>query len=407
MMILTTLANPSLAENKIAEIVGNPQVTKNKVTVRIKVKTKDDRPIMGLQDTDFKLTVDKKEITFKSQDWKSPEETTPPPAYILVLLDMSGSMNQRDSRGSKKITGAIRAIRKFTEISSERGGKTHISIVPFGETSSRCRQGYPINKNTLDNFLLASDFKLQNYLEYLDSLRPCASTNLYEPLTKAIRFLGNTNDTRFYLPEDSPEPKPRLSIILLSDGYHNKPNEARDFNTLKTLLQRNNNITVHTLGYGLTQAQLGNKYKLGRPATRADIGTGENKVPAEEFVEDDKLAEIAKITGGIGEFSPDAESVSESLQLFLNALLGEYEITYTEPNPERGSQHFVQVEVNSPDGTQVKSKPKSYRIGVFGWPLPLGIRLIMFLLVLVMMSFGGILPFYYWGKHLKEDALRD
>ncbi|NET74182.1 MAG: VWA domain-containing protein, partial [Sphaerospermopsis sp. SIO1G2] len=279
--------------------------------------------------------------------------------------------------------------------------------VPFGEPSDKCDEGYPINNKSLDNFLLANDFKLQNYLDYLSGLRPCASTNLYEPLTKAIRFLGNTNDTRFYLPEDSPEPKPRLAIILLSDGYHNKPNEARDFETLKTLLKRNSNITVHTLGYGLTKAQLGRKYQLGRPATRMDIGIGGNQVPAEEFVEDDKLAEIAKITGGIGEFSPNAESVSENLQLFLNALLGEYEITYTEPNPERGSQHFVEVEVKSSDGTWVKSEPKSYRIGVFGWSLPLGVRLIMLGCVLGIMGIGGIVPFVFWGKYLKEDALRD
>ncbi|NET73939.1 MAG: VWA domain-containing protein, partial [Sphaerospermopsis sp. SIO1G2] len=170
MMILTTLANPSLAQNQIAEIVGNPEVRNNRVTVRIKVKNEDERPIMGLEDTDFQITVDNKEVIFKSQDWKSPEETTPPPAYILVLLDMSGSMNQRDSRGSKKITGAIRAIRKFTEITSERGGKTHISIVPFGEPSDKCDEGYPINNKSLDNFLLANDFKLQNYLDYLSGL---------------------------------------------------------------------------------------------------------------------------------------------------------------------------------------------------------------------------------------------
>lgn len=405
--MLASLTSPSFGQAKVAEIVGNPQVEKNKVTVRIKVETEDDRPVMGLQDTDFKLIVDNQEVKFKNQDWKSPEESVPPPAYIIVLLDLSGSMNQSDSSGGKKIKGAIDAIRKFTAISSERGGQTQISIVPFGEPSDNCEQGYPINKNALDKFLPAGDFKLQNHLEYLDSLTPCASTNLYKPLTKSIRFLGNTQDTRFYPPENSSTPQPRLSIILLSDGYHNKPNEARDFDKLKTLLKRNTNITVHTLGYGLTKAQLGNKYQLGRPATRADIGQGNKKVPAQEFVEDDKLAEIAKITGGIGEFSPDAESISENLQLFLNALLGEYEITYTEPNPERGSQHTVEVEVSSPTGIPIKSEPKNYRIGVFGWPLPLERRLIMLGCVLGLIGFGGVMPFYFWGIYLKKEAFRD
>ncbi|MFM6472022.1 MAG: VWA domain-containing protein, partial [Dolichospermum sp.] len=232
-------------------------------------------------------------------------------------------MDKLDGRGDKKITGAINAIRKFTKMSSERGGQTQISIVPFGEPGAKC-EGHPINNDTLDKFLLAGDFKLQNHLNFLAGLRPCASTDLYEPLTKAVRFLGNTKDTRFYLSKDSPEPKPRLSIILLSDGYHNKSNEAKDFQTLTTLLKRNTEITIHTLGYGLTSLELGQKYKLGRPATRADIGKGEKKVPEEEFVDEKRLAEIARITGGIGEFSGDADAIAENLQLFLNALLGEY-----------------------------------------------------------------------------------
>ncbi|WP_235081882.1 vWA domain-containing protein [Anabaena sp. 90] len=405
-LMLVTLASPSFGQAKVAEIVGNPKVTDDQINVRIKVKSKEDRPVMGLQDTDFKLKVDNKEVTFKNQDWKSPEESVPPPAWIVVLLDFSGSMDQPDSRGGKKIVGAINAIRKFTKISSERGGQTQIAIVPFGEPGAKCG-GFPINKDTLDKFFLARDVKLQNNLDYLAGLRPCASTDLYEPLTKAVRFLANTKDTRFYLPEDSSEPQPRLSIILLSDGYHNKANEEKDFQTLSTLLKRNTNITVHTLGYGLTPQQLGQKYKLGKSATRADIGKGAKKVPEEEFVDQKRLAEIAKLTGGIAEFSGDAEAIAENLQLFLNALLGEYEITYTEPNPERGSQHNVQVEVSSPGGTPVTSQPKSYRIGVFGRSLPLPTRLIMLGCILGTMGLGGALPFYFWGQYLKQEALRD
>lgn len=404
--MLAALASPSFGQAKVAEIVGNPKVTDDQINVRIKVKNQEDRPVMGLKDTDFKLSVDNKEVTFKNKDWKSPEESVPPPAWIVVLLDFSGSMDQPDSRGGKKIVGAINAIRKFTKISSERGGQTQIAIVPFGEPGAKCG-GFPINKDTLDKFLLASDFKLQNNLDYLAGLTPCASTDLYEPLTKAVRFLANTKDTRFYLPEDSSEPQPRLSIILLSDGYHNKVNEEKDFQTLSTLLKRNTNITVHTLGYGLTPQDLGSKYKLGRPATRADIGKGDKKVPEEEFVDQKRLAEIAKLTGGIAEFSGDAEAIAENLQLFLNALLGEYEITYTEPNPERGSQHNVQVEVSSPGGIPVTSQPKSYRIGVFGRSLPFPTRLIMLGCILGTMGLGGVLPFYFWGQYLKQEALRD
>lgn len=404
LLLLLTLSCPSLAQVKKAEIIGSPTFKDEKVTIRIKVNNQEDRPLMGLEDTNFKLTVDKQEVKFKPQDWKSPEETVPPPAWIIVLLDFSGSMNQVDSGGTKKIAGAINAIRQFTKISSERGGNTQISIVPFGKAGGKCPE-LPVNKETLDKFLPANDFKLQNNLDYLSSLSPCASTDLYEPLTKAVKFLGNTKDSRFYLPENSSQPQPRLSIILLSDGYHNALNEASDFTALTKLLKKHQNITVHTLGYGLTPQQLGVKYKLGKPATRADLN--KRKVPEAEFVDQQRLAEIAKLTGGIAEFSGDAERIADNLQLFLNALLGEYEITFTQPNAERGSKHKLQVKVSSQDGKAKESQTIEYIMPVFGRSLPLGVRLIMVISVLLIVMIFGIVPFHYWGKYLKAEAQRN
>ncbi|MEA5556314.1 vWA domain-containing protein [Nodularia spumigena CH309] len=404
LLVVASLASPSWAKENVAEIVNNPTVNDDRVTIRIKVKNEAERPVMGLQDTDFKLLVDQKEVRFATRDWKSPEESVPPPAWILVMLDFSGSMNQLDSGGTKKITGAINAVRQFIQVLSQRGGNTQISIVPFGESGSRC-QGYPVNKETLDKFFAANDFKLQNHLNYLAKSTPCASTNLYEPLNQAVRFLATSEEERFYVAENSDQPQPRLSIILLSDGYHNKANEQQDFTALTNLFRRNPLITVHTLGYGLTPQQLGQKYKLGRPATRADIGSG--KVPEAEFVDQKRLEEIAKLTGGITEFSGNAKAIAANLQLFLNALLGEYEITYTQPNAERGAKHDVQVVVNIPGGKPVESPPKAYRISVFGRSLPLVVRLIMLILTLLAIALGGIVPFYFWGKHLKQEALQD
>ncbi len=405
-LMMAAVALPSWGQAKKVEIVGNPSVKDDQVTIRIKVKSIEDKPVMGLQDTNFKLIVDNKELPFKTKDWKSPEESIPPPAWIIVLIDFSGSMNMRDSRGTKKITGAINAIRQVTKVLGERGGNTQISIVPFGEPGTNCR-GYAVNQETLNKFFAANDFKLKNYLDYLANVTPCASTNLYEPLRKAMRFLANAEDTRFYVPENSPQPQPRLSIILLSDGYHNATNEKEDFETLTTLLKRNSNITVHTLGYGLTPQQLGRKYNLGKPATRGDIGVGAKKVPEAEFVDQKRLAEIARLTGGIAEFSGDAEAIAQNLQLFLNALLGEYEITYTQPNADRGSKHNVQVVVTDKANQTVKSSAKPYMITVFGRSLPLTVRTIMVVCILSAIAFGGVLPFYYWGKHLKQEALGD
>lgn len=206
------------------------------------------------------------------------------------------------------------------------------------------------------------------------------------------------------MPEDSWQPQPKLAVVLLSDGYHNKPNEKQDFNELTSLLKDNKQITVHTLGYGLIAEQLGQKYNLNHAATRKDVGVGAGKVPEEEFVDQQRLAEIAKVTGGIAEFSPDAKTVAENLKVFLNALLGEYEITYTDPKAERGSKHSIGVVVQPLNGTEVKSEPKNYTITVFRRSLPWQTRLLMLLLVLVAMVGGGAIPFWLWAKHLKREA---
>ena len=166
---------------------------------------------------------------------------------------------------------------------------------------------------------------------------------------------------------------------------------------------------VHTLGYGLTPEQLGKKYNLGRPATRADIETAKNPdkpVPDEEFVDGKRLREIAEVTGGISEFSGDADEITDALQLFLNALLGEYEIVYREPNPVRGSKNqvFVTATVN---GKDVDTTQKSYTISAFGRSLGWQTRLSMTVFVLLLLGFGGILPFWQWSKRLKEEAEED
>lgn len=409
-LLAFSLGNPAWSQVKTAEIVGKPTVEEDRVTVRIKVKDANDKPVMGLQETNFNLIVDNKPLEFRGKDWKSPDETIPPPAWIVVLLDYSGSMQQKDSQGTTKLEGAMKAIREFTTELGNRCPKNstafcpkpQVSIVPFGDPGTAC-VGNPVNQEVLNKFFPAGDYKLNNYLDYLSNQKPCASTNIYEPLSKSIQFLANEGDPRFYVPQDSDRPQPRLSVVLLSDGYHNKSNEERDFNNLLALLKRNEKITVHTLGYGLTPAQLGQKYALGRPAKRSDIGKGDRKVPEEEFVDENRLAEIAKVTGGIAEFSPNSQAVAEKLKLFLNALLGEYQISYQQPNAERGSKHDVEVVVQSDAAPKVESKSAAYTIAVFGRSLPLNTRMIMLLAVLGVIGAGGVLPFWLWANHLKQE----
>ena len=174
---------------------------------------------------------------------------------------------------------------------------------------------------------------------------------------------------------------------------------------LRNLLERSS-IVIHTLGYGLTPEELGNKYGLGRPATRNDIGTDENDVKAEEFVDRDRLQDIANLTGGVSEFSGEASEIAANLQVFLDALLGEYEITYTEPNPERGAEREVKAIVDDDSSDElapVVSQSKEYRMGVFWWPVALKHRLPMLGIIFATMAIGGVLPFALWARYLKHQ----
>ncbi|MBL1208728.1 vWA domain-containing protein [Geminocystis sp. GBBB08] len=401
LLLFLTLISPISAQEKNPKKVDivRTAVNDDQVTLRVKVTGEGDRPVMGLSYRDFALQVEGNKVEFDRKNWKSPEESEPPPAWIIVLMDMSGSMLTPDSSGKTKLEGAMEATTQFLSILAQRGGNTQVSIVPFGEGNEKC-EGFKVTKQELDNFLSPNDVKLTNFLTFLASKKPCASTNLYQPLEEAIKFLGNREDTRFYLTEEQQKEgklEPRLSIILVSDGYHNFPNEAEDFAKLLERLEDYNNVIVHTLGYGLTPQQLAKKYKLPKPATRQDVNKG--KVPEEEFVDEKRLAEIAQKTGGIAEFSGDAEDIAENLQLFLNALLGEYEITYTDPNPDRGATHKVIVKA-----LDVKSEEKLYIIPIFGRTLALNTRLLIFFSTLISLGLFGVLPFYFWGKFLKQKT---
>ncbi|WP_256860758.1 hypothetical protein [Cylindrospermopsis raciborskii] len=85
---------------------------------------------------------------------------------------------------------------------------------------------------------------------------------------------------------------------------------------------------------------------------------------------------VTFLTSVIAEFSGDQTAIAENLKLFLNALLGEYQISYIQPNAERGTLHKVEVQVK--DGNKkVNSKSVSYIMPVFGRSLPLVNRLVM------------------------------
>ncbi len=436
LLMVSFYINPSFAQVKNVEIIeAIPDRNEGKVTLRLKAYDQNNKPVMGLQKDDFNLTVcppktdpttgECQTLNQADINWKIPQPEELPPAWVIVLLDFSGSMKRLDSSGEKtKLEGAIAAIRKFNQDLAKRGGNTKVSMVPFGKGGKNC-PGNQVTKKELDNFVLAGDKKVEQSLkrlEYqLDNL--CAATDIYEPLRQAVKFFSNSEDTRFNPPVDSNLPQPRRSIILLSDGYHsiygerkNEPElEAQDFEKLVFMLKSYPNITVHTLGYGLTPQQLQQKYALKQPPTIRDISIRGGKksnnseegelteLAAEEFVDQKRLQQIAGVTRGIAEFSGNAEDISTSLTEFLEALFDEYEINYIQPiNADRGSLHNVQVSFNLPNNS-VDSEQKPY---VFPWvsrSLPPLTRIIIFLFTLAALLGGGIIPFLLWSKSIKRE----
>jgi hypothetical protein len=351
------------------------------------------------------------------------EDRNPLPAYIVVLVDFSGSMNRpaQENTSDPSKTKAIAALETLQTLVMElakRKNTTNMVILPFGEPgedgSCAIAKDYAVTPNRLQPDQFAPAGSEETELNRLQSLvqnpaNVCAATNLYDPISIAIEALGNENEKQFH--PDEPEPTPRLGVIVLSDGYDSvNPPEDTDaekerFTTLEAALQQarqTHDITVHTLGYGLTPEQLGRKYGLGRPAQRLDVTQDRpvppGRVPDDEFVDEERLVAIAHAGGGYSEFAQDPDQVAKILQSFFDAILGGYEIRYNQPGSDRGSRHTVRVIINSTD----ESSPYlSYRMPL-GLQTPRNQHLSILggtLLSLILWS----TIFYQWSQNLKKQ----
>jgi hypothetical protein len=413
-------AQDSLVSVKKTEIIRQNE-QQGEVTLRVKVTGDEKKPIMGLKKEDFELKVvdtnTKKivspfdpdngysDIPFK---FKTPQEATPPPAYILVLLDMSGSMkcstdlNSKEScdnnipKGKRKLNAAVSALQTFIDDAQKRGGNTNIAVVPFGFGCDY----QPIRKtDELDKFYNVSDAKVKNALDNLSRKNPCDATNIYHSLEKSIEFLTNAGDKRFYPVDDKGnplEPKPRLAVILLTDGFdtdpdykNNRQKQSETLNTLKQKLRDNDQLTIHTLGYGLTPNALRKKY-AGQTISQADY--------EQEYLDVDGLKQISQVTpNGIFAISGKEDDISKALTTFLDSILGEYEITYQHPNPQRARVYKVSTVAD-----KVASKPEEYRVTVFGRIVSLPTYFGSVGLI-AMLAGCWFIPYTLWKKKLQEE----
>ena len=389
----------------------------DRVTLKVKVLDNNRIPILGLQEQEFSVkTKDKLDhphtLQFPQIRVLSPEESHPQPTYVAILLDMSGSMKQKDSAGVKKLDGAVNAIRKFIGLVKAENLPVEISIIPFGEG---CNHSYQVTPKIInDNFKSTYDSELEKQLDELAKVPVCAATNIYQPLIKTVNYLGNRFPQSSSELDSQDQPPPKLSVILLSDGFHvDRNNEEYQFQKVTDALKQNSQVTVHTLGYGESLAHLQNrascsKYIPDDRLTVDDVANGCRLLGSdiEEFIVDEaRLKEIAQTTGGIHEFPEDAEAVAASLKTFFKTLR-EYEIIYQQPGGDRASRHPTKIAINSPNRgiNNVESETEEIRMINFIYRSLTFTQRFPILIGTVIIGLAGILPFMEWSKKLKQKS---
>ncbi|MFB2804980.1 VWA domain-containing protein [Microcystis sp. BLCC-F209] len=396
----------------------------DQVTLKVQVRDHRDLLVPGLQANNFTvLTTAANQTEFKYRltpltlpkiTITPPDQVKPDPAYLVILLDMSGSMDNRDESQQVKLQGAIEGIQKFITTIKTKKLPVEIALVPFGQG---CAHSYPVDQTVIQKYLEAYPYKTtKTRLSQLANIDVCASTNLYQPLDEAVNFL--TTSERFQ--QNSWGLPPRLGVILFTDGFDADPDrnkEEQRFQSTLALLARSPHVTVHTMGYGESLTRLRARAQCaqelrGRPLTVDTLLTycqlpwGED---IREFIVDrSRLTAIAKETGGIARFPRSAEEVSQGLREFLTALR-EYEISYPQPTADRLTIHQAKVIVNAPGRgmSSLISAPLEFQMPNYLYhSLSIWERLAIFLGTLVATVFG-VRRFNAWSHQLKEESRRN
>lgn len=409
---------------------GSLEITRWKTvgdSITLRVKVLDDRriPIQGLKTQDFKIQttdrsgnpvrVDPDQITLTSSD-----KVQSDPVYLVLLLDMSGSMKNKDLAGAKKLKSAINGIREFIREVRDARLPVNISLVPFGEGGPRCKYNFPVNESVIkQNLSEVSSSKIDEQLQQLENIEVCSATNIYQPLTKAVQYLGALdNPLQLTVANQNMQNiPPKLGVILLSDGYDvDRNNEPKRFNELLQVLRQNAQVTIHTMGYGeklndlrvrANKTNPNNCPLAGKELTIDNVVNrcrmlGEN---INEFIVDERrLTEIAEATGGIHLFPGNPKEVIDSLKTFLTTLR-EYELVYRQPGAERASLHKTIAQVRSPfRKLNLTSEPQNIRLNNFVYRSPSWQERLVIFVIIVLLSLVTILLFIRWSQNLKAEA---
>ncbi|MGB3204171.1 MAG: vWA domain-containing protein [Crinalium sp.] len=392
----------------------------DRVTLRVKVLDDERIPVQGLISQNFQVQTTDKDgntVTLKPNQIRliSPEQSQPEPAYLVLLLDMSGSMLRNDLSSTQKLKGATDGIRSFINEVRTANLPVQISVVPFGEAGSICGNVFKVNAKSIEQkFYPATSSELDNQLTVLANTKACAATNIYQPVTEAVKYLGE----RFKVnpdSENSQEIPPKMGVILLSDGFDvYRNNEKKRFQNLLGILRQNPQVIVHTLGYGERLNELRDRVNCplsDKQLTVDNVSTYcklRDQNINEYIVDGQRLKQIAQATGGIHKFPQDSQEVADSLKTFLTTLR-EYEINYKQPGADRATKHSTTVKVNSSSRkiNNIASEPRQIAMGNFIYTaLPFKERLN----ILGFTALAGIAGFFIfkgWSKNLKGQAERN
>ena len=314
-----------------------------------------------------------------------PEDSSPDPSRIIILLDMSGSMKWKDSSGQVRGLAALQAIRSFIDYLKINNYPSEVAVVPFATDGPKCGGGYvppPVDNNALSKFYSPSSETLNTEISNLENTfnpdnrnLPCGGTDIRNPVKNAVEYLK----TNYPLPsdsldEESTEEPIRLGIILLSDGFDrvlsdSKLQEDKELSQLETFLKNNkNDITLHTLGYG-----------------------------EEGSIDIEVLQRLASASGGVNLFSANARQINEALKEFLVSLVGKYEIHYKPTSIKQYELEKAEITVAG------LSEAKEFRIQNIP-SLPLSTRIFILTGTLVFSGIFGLLPFLGWRWWIEREA---
>lgn len=381
----------------------------DEVTLRVSVRDNNNSPIEGLRANQFEIATEGETIepTFAPKNIKDK-------AYVVILLDMSGSMKNSDSGNKKqsKLSGAVDAISKFVDQAGDEDIDLKIALVPFGyKGNEECSNLYPVDefKITEQPFIDVNSSKLSSNLRKLKQVKVCASTDLHKPLLAAKDYLEKQVKKENNL---ASKIKPKLITILLSDGYDNsdkqKVKELVKELKPKTEAETETPIKVHALGYGESLKNLRDRAQCSSSIPDSELtvqNVSQNCSLAagdiKEYIIDEYLLQtVAQETGGIYRLSANSNEVAKNLIEILKAER-EYKLVYKQPKAERASSHNISVRVTNPTiesaSTEIKFPNLAFqklspleRSGIF---VGAGV-----------LSYVGINSFTQWSRRLKQQA---